>query len=522
MLKLKDIYLGSVDAKNELLSNSPEERIRFYNSFVVPPSLNVDDFITRERYYALGLKGTGKTALLRYISIKLEDMDNSVSSFILFKSDLDEDMRHEFGRTAKLLLAAPNSDSFEGTDFESIWRWFIYRKIVEASELSESKAFQNNSNWDAFKELVRSEAMRSKTTGIMRLIPKITKGLIEVSRSPKLELNLDWNNLGVGRIKFVDLVRKADESFKNLSADNGRLNLFFDELELNHNTENQFERDVRLIRDLIVSIEKINGIAKSNGFPLCIYAAIRSEVQNTVASLGKEINKPLTDFGAEILWNRSGFDAGQQPLIFIIEQKLMIARSENSLPVINGTQLWSEYFPEEIDRMMPQRYILHNSWYRPRDIVRLLRTAQEQFPKEEKFSVQVLEQIRKKYSTASWVEITEELKAKYSSVGIEGIKHLLYGAETVMKIGNLEKRFSSLKNTYQEVEHLSKKANIQNIVKDLFRIGAIGNINLTTGRMRFSFRGDDEVLFDQHLIIHNALRAHLSSIRNLPKVNAAA
>ncbi|MHB2094935.1 hypothetical protein [Pantoea dispersa] len=38
-MKLKDIYLGSTDAKNELLANSPEEIERFKKLYVVPPCL---------------------------------------------------------------------------------------------------------------------------------------------------------------------------------------------------------------------------------------------------------------------------------------------------------------------------------------------------------------------------------------------------------------------------------------------------------------------------------------------------
>ncbi|MGU0936938.1 hypothetical protein ACSETY_14265 [Pseudomonas aeruginosa] len=93
VLKLKDIPLGSTDAKNEVLSNSPEEIVRFVNSFVVPPALSIEKFYDKKKYYIVGLKGTGKTALLRYVSLKLEESGDSDSSFVLFKSDVDEDLR---------------------------------------------------------------------------------------------------------------------------------------------------------------------------------------------------------------------------------------------------------------------------------------------------------------------------------------------------------------------------------------------------------------------------------------------
>ncbi|MBW8077247.1 MAG: hypothetical protein GJU76_04035, partial [Gallionella sp.] len=85
MLKLKDISFGNIDAKNEVLSSTPEEKKRFSTSFVIPPALNIEKFLSRHKYYIVGLKGTGKTALLRYVSLRLEEDTKSASSFVLFK-----------------------------------------------------------------------------------------------------------------------------------------------------------------------------------------------------------------------------------------------------------------------------------------------------------------------------------------------------------------------------------------------------------------------------------------------------
>lgn len=508
MLKLKNIYLGSIDAKNELLVNSPDERARFTGSFVVPPNLTIEEFVDREKYYVLGLKGTGKTALLRYISIRLEEVEKAYSSFVLFKSEIDEDTRTEFGKTARLLFATANPESFQGTDFEAIWRWFIYRKIVEAADANDFSPFQQNAQWNEFKALVRSEAMTNRPTRLMRLVPRLTRDLIELSKNPELSLDLEWDSKGLARMKFVDLVRKADSVFADLQPSDARLNLFFDELELSYSADSQFDRDVRMLRDLIVSIEKVNGICKAKGFSLCLYAAIRSEVLSAVASLGKEINKPLADFGTEILWNRPGHDATQQPLIYIIEQRLSSARSEHHMKPLKSSELWTTYFPVQVENMAPQRYMLHQTWYRPRDIVRLLRSAQEQFPLESTFTPHVFQNIRKKYSTACWVEVTEELKTRYSSIGIDGIKKLLYGIRPPVNETFIERRMSTLRKAHAEVDHLAKKISAQALIADLYRIGVLGNI--AQGNMRWSFRGDDEVLPEQNLVIHNALRSYLS------------
>ena len=517
-LKLKDIYLGSTDAKNEVLSPDPAEIDRFLKSYVTPPSLSVERFATREKYFIVGLKGTGKTALLRYVSLKLDTSQGALSRFILFKSEVDEDLRHDFLRAARVEVVEENSDSVRADDFEMIWRWFIYRKIAQVLDNHDQSAFQDNAVRRQFCTLVNSEYLPKKEkTGLMRLIPAIKKGSVEISKDPKLGLELTWDENGVARIQFNELVRKADQLFEELSPDTRNLNLFFDELELNYSSKKQFQRDSQLVRDLIVSIEKLNAIAKRRGFPLCLYAAVRSEVLISIDALGKEINKPMADFGAEILWNRPELSPEQQPLLYLIEQRINNSRVERGLPKLQSAALWHSYFPTTVLGQSPQLYILHSSWFRPRDVVRLLLAVQEQYPEEVSFTLPALEAVRKKYSTASWVEMTEELRVKYKASEINGIKYLFYGFPQVSSLTEIMQRVNTISDDRPELAELLAVHSAKAVLKDLYRVGVIGNISRTQAdkkrrdRVRFSFRGDDEILFHQKIFVHNALKSYLSA-----------
>jgi predicted AAA+ superfamily ATPase len=79
-LLLKDMYFGHINAKHEMLNNTVEERENFRKSFLVPNNVDFKKFQDGDRYFTYGLKGTGKTALLRYLSTKLEDEQYFVSS----------------------------------------------------------------------------------------------------------------------------------------------------------------------------------------------------------------------------------------------------------------------------------------------------------------------------------------------------------------------------------------------------------------------------------------------------------
>lgn len=511
MLKLKDIHLGTIDAKNDLLYCTPDEIKQFELSFVTPPSLKIEDYFSRRKYYVVGLKGTGKTALLRYISLELDKESNSTSTFVLFKSDIDEDLRKDFAKAARVQLAEENSSDYDGNDFETVWRWFIYRKISGSIQESNAKLFQQNDHLSKFLALVSSESVKPEDRkGLARLIPRIRKGNIEICQSPKLSLEFDWDEHGRANVNFNELVRRADYEFEHLEVGTGRLNVFFDELEISYQTAKQYQRDSRLVRDLIVSVEKLNAVAKRKSYNFCIYAAIRSEVLSSVDSLGKEINKPITDFGSSILWNRTAVDAAQQPLLHIIEKRVNNAREKAGLNRLEASELWKQYFPAFINDKRPQVYILHNSWYRPRDIIRLLISVQDQCPDDESFALHGIEAIRKSYSTASWVEITEELKTKYRPSDIDGIKYIFYGYRQISSLQDLLERSENTAKEHKQTALLLENHRLREILKDLYRIGVIGNINQSRNRIRFSFRGDDEILFDLNIFLHNALKAHLS------------
>ncbi|MBV4450937.1 hypothetical protein KM792_14975 [Clostridium tyrobutyricum] len=53
--QLKDLFLGNIDAKNELITNSDEERQRFVNSFFIPENIFINDFLEGKTYFIRGI-----------------------------------------------------------------------------------------------------------------------------------------------------------------------------------------------------------------------------------------------------------------------------------------------------------------------------------------------------------------------------------------------------------------------------------------------------------------------------------
>lgn len=510
-LQLKDLFIGKIDAKNEIIENSQKEKERFLESYLLPDNILLESYFCGSKYIISGLKGTGKTALLQYLSLSAEKKFQADTSFILFKSEFTEDDKKDFSRAINTTFA----DKFEipdsEEDFVNIWRWFFHRHLVNMIKFN--SPFEKNKEFEKYKSCVLAPKIGDEQSGITRFLPKLKKGNVELEGDfelikGKLGLDFEWINKSSKQVKFSSIVKQADELFKKLKPSNRRFYIFIDELELTLGKQKQYNKDIRLIRDLLIAINSINNLCRKNKYPVYFLTAIRSEVLTAIPASGKELNKIVTDFGITLNWHQAGGSVANHPLLQIINKKIQTSEKSSNLPMTESVEeLWKKYFTRSYQNKPIYQYILHQTWYRPRDIVRMLSIAQQQFPHEAKFSHTVFDAIRKEYSIQSWVEHTEELRAKYTEQEIEGVKKLFYGIECPFSLHEITIVSDNRRKIYTEVDELLTKYRLGDILSTLYKIGLVGN---TGERVRFAFRGDDDILLDKKMKIHDPLWNYLS------------
>lgn len=511
-LQLKDLFFGKTDAKNELAGNTTQEKELFRNSFLIPENIDIKDFIDGKRFYISGLKGTGKTALLRYIDLHLETIPKCHSSFILFKSEFSEEDKTAFSQAANTYIALKNPDTNIDEDFSNVWQWFLHRQIVRLSKQSTNLFFRDDNNWEKYCSCVLAPKLGNEESGIFALFPKLKRGNVEIEGDVellkgKLGLEFEWDNKEAKLVKFSQIVRQASELYKRLTPSSHKLYIFIDELELTLSKQKQYQKDIRLIRDLITAIYNINNISKQLKYDIHVISAIRSEVISAMHATGKEINKSILDFGVNLKWQQSGGNINEHPLIRIINKKIQSSEKSLGIDVSTEDEIWKKYFPEQINMKPTREFILHRTWYRPRDIVRLLNIAQQQYPNEAKFSHQVFDGINKEYSTQSWFEHAEELSAFYSADEIDGIKKMLTALKCPFTFAQISQKCDQSRKMYSSLDKLLNKYKIGDILSHLYNIGIIGN---TGENIRYSFRGDDELVIENKMKIHDPLWNYLS------------
>ena len=144
-IKIRDLYTGKPDAKDEINFEGLEE---FIKTFVVADHFQLDSLLYGNNCFITGFKGTGKTALLFYLDNKLKDEDPiTCTSFIFFKEEFTDAKRDELQAISNRFLSSISVEPgalLDIREFEYICRWLIFKRIVSDNEDNHRNLFVDN------------------------------------------------------------------------------------------------------------------------------------------------------------------------------------------------------------------------------------------------------------------------------------------------------------------------------------------------------------------------------------------
>lgn len=525
-IRIKDIYAGKPDAKDEIDS---EGLTPFLENYIMPENFNLEALIRGNYYFITGYKGTGKTALLYYIDEYIKQLDEQTcSSFIFFKGDYSDLQKQELELLSRRLTSAisiGNDVVLEGQDFEYIWRWLFYQRIIEDNKDYNYGIYIKDDKWDLFEKTI-NQIGGEKKKKLLSIPAKVTLVVpfVDTMQQAKVEprAELDFSAAKVQESQnyrlFVQIIDSADEIFSQLKRTDIPYYIFVDELEAYYGEENVFKRDLRLIRDLIFTIKKINSaFVKDKSVATKVICSVRTEILNAINRfvVTKELNKVTSGYEVPLIWDYKNTNSFEHPILKILLKRIEYAekRNENNL---SEKELVKRWFPEKINGNEPSNYILNNSWCKPRDIVRLILAAQNCLGSTNScFSQATIDFCHKKYSSDSLIEIKEEMSALYSSEEITLIISCLTGFRAIFALNDLKKHIER----YYSNSILETKLNV--ILDDLYRLGVIGNFSPASKSFRWQHKGDDGLVLSDEwkIMIHVALQNALSVNRRHDRAN---
>lgn len=511
-IKIKDIYAGKPDAKDEINFDGLDE---FIKTYVVAEHFNISNLIDGNHCFITGFKGTGKTALLFYLDNEFKKRDKSTcSSYIFFKEDYTDFKRRELEGISRRILSSISIETgalIHNEDFEYIWRWLLFKRIVSDNEDYQRNLFVDDEYWRSFEKIIGS--IKSPTNKKKSLVTRKFKIAVpymdpttQATLTPEIEVDLqDSTNENYQR--FLEIIDQAEELFANLTRTDIPYYIFIDELEAYYGDDDIFKRDLGLIRDLIFTIKRFNSIFKTSEMKSTkIICSVRSEILTSITRflVTKELNKVTDGFSLPLVWNYSNTSSYMHPIIQILLKRINVCEENEGF---DSKDIYDRWFPDKIHDLEPASYILNNSWCKPRDIVRLLTVAQNSIQNNSQmFSIAVFGSIVKAYSEDSLTEIKEELRALYKSEDIDIIISCFMGYKTSFSVSQLRERIANVfSGTILET-------NFNQVIEDLYRLGFLGNFLPIAKTYRWQHRGDARPILTEEwrLFVHYALHGALS------------
>ncbi|MCI8773296.1 MAG: hypothetical protein HFI50_05095 [Lachnospiraceae bacterium] len=493
-LRVKEIYAGKLDARYEDL-------VLFENTnMILPPNLNMEDIIKGDKYYIIGNKGTGKTALLLYISNYLVKNDSdAICSTILFKSDYNKTERirlESLERQLVDLLDVTSSHSVFMTDYTNLWKLTIYFKIVIDNKTNNYKIFENNTNWKAFENLIlrlsnTAQIGTAEKLAITNSIPKVIEidtqnGRIYTSEEQVL---IPQQDDAIELINFNKALEIADYLFDRLERMTATYFICIDELETSYGNAN-FMRDLQMIHDWIEVVSIINEkIQKFKYKKTKIVLSVRSEMLYSIEKHlnADEINKKTMSYRILLDWKNKHGNNISNPLFLIWLKRIAKLMDDDTNP--DYLQIRQNWFPPAIGTEDTIDFILNRTWQKPRDIVRfILLSVNAAGIEDTKFSKDLLLNVLEEYSRDSRTEIVEEMSAFYKSEQI----NLFFSSLKNFKIKFSEEEYE--RHIYEDYEGNEAFSNIDAVLADLYRFGVLGCLNVDNGTIKWNHQGESNLM----------------------------
>lgn len=517
-LKVRDIYIGKPDAKDELLLQKSNE---FLDSYVIPPNFSYSEIIDNDKMFIYGNKGTGKTALLLYLESECRKYDTSTcTSFILFKSQYGNVQRLGLDKISRNIIKTIDIDNHilkNEQDFEYIWRWIFLKHIVDENENSNCGIFINNQEWRDFVNAV-NRILPERTSSKVFKFPSRVKFGVSVSNDivgtqsykPEITLNFDEKENLREYTQFITLIDCAIKQFGQLTRTDIPYYILVDELEAFYADNSILCRDLRLIRDLILTIKFFNDMFISYSFiKTKLICSVRSEIVNSIIQFvtPKEINKIITGFSWPLIWNYSNTNSYAHPIFEIWLRRIELSESKIGKKYNNTKEIYDRWFCSEVDNLPTVTYVLNNTWNKPRDIVRFLNaTKNTQHSDRYLYTPGIFNSAISEYSDESLKELKEELNALYTPDDINCIFMCLTGFKPTFTYDELVTRVEKYFSQTLLINSLNT------VLNNLYRIGIIGNTSKSSGLTRWEYKGNQGLVLDEdwNIIIHRALWKSLS------------
>lgn len=489
-MRVGKIDFGPKDARHAFAEGEENEKV-FQNVFVEPYNIELEEFSSGRRCFVYGIKGSGKSAFLRFF--KLTNSSKSISRFVYFSKNLKE-LQKSRDRNLPDSDSAPADEIRTFQDPDEYWSAFfflLFARMIYENDFSSGRQFLE------FVRRQTTNAPKNFFDSIFRKAPTLETWGAQLSQTPSVDLKGTFDSIvNLSHFYQSSISILSDVRFKKPYY------ILVDELEIAFQSNDQFSSDVKVADSLVRVVRDLNEELRSRKIPIFIIAAIRTEVAKRV--IGGDTAKIVGDLGRPISWERAARDNDEyalHPLFRIVLNRILYSENES-----RTTKSQKDY-ETAIKKYFPfyrgthtQRYLLDLTTYRPRDIAILFGEAQQFHRNDESFEFETFKRkCRKNYRTALWTDFAEAMRSLHSERIVEVLGRVIFTVPDYFGVDQFVERLDDYSGDPDIAKIIDEYSlgDWHRVFKELYELGAIGHTepgNHQEENLKFHFRGDTEEL----------------------------
>ena len=375
MKAIKDLFLGHNDAENY---KKREHKQLFSKFFMQTNSLS--EVINPDKYFIVGDKGTGKTAMAVFMSN---------SEYKGYKGNLKYIRETEYQK----FVSMKKQRQLTLSEYQDIWKVIFLLLIAKQIENNESDnvIFSKFSKFKPLKEAIEEFYKKAFS-------PEIISALTFVEESKlAAELISKFASISAGttasetfsesrfQINLFYIQRQFEKAISSLKLDNNHI-LFIDGIDIRPRNIN-YEEYLECIKGLVNAMWSLNNdflsnIKDSKG-RIKIIVLIRPDI---FASLGMQnLNNKINDNSVLLDW-KTTYPLYRNSEIFKMIDNILNSQQTEFKEL---GECWDYYFPFTISENKHKNRnsfigFLRLSMFRPRDIISMINILKDNFIKEHK------------------------------------------------------------------------------------------------------------------------------------------
>ena len=349
-----DLYFGKPEAESEDVKG--QGLVEYFDDYLeILSEMQVGKFLF------VGRKGTGKSAIAKYIKDKSDQSDNSFACIIRMSDIVIEKIVQQDDKEREYALI----------------EWLILLNLTKLIVKSGSAKYT--------KEFEKLEKFLERNTGSVDVDQK---ELIERMTSKKGEVNFDVLRHCFGGIigksfqnkeqsaPYYKMITPLKEILKWLfnteDIENREYWILVDDLDVGYKLEN--ESDNEKLMDLIRIVRVYNTEVMNENSRILVF--IREDICKQIVNRYNDSAKIIQSNNIPINWYLPPAEIGNEdetPLKKLADRRIRIAFEKTGLSILNNKSPWDCLIEENcLYSGSSFKYVLDHTFYRPRDIVTFL------------------------------------------------------------------------------------------------------------------------------------------------------